>query len=314
MSLTGLLDVVASDPALAEAAQSALAGDRRQLDLVGPPAARPFAVAALARALADAAKGQRGRAGPGRHRDRPRGRGPGGGARLAAAAGHRGRVPRLGDPAARAALAPFRHRRPTARGAAPDRHTRRADDPAAGPLQVVVAPDPQPCCSRRSSGLAELAPVSLAARQEADLEDLVRRLVAAAYQRVDLVEQRGEFAVRGGILDVFPPTEEHPLRVEFWGDEVEEIRYFKVADQRSLEVAQHGLWAPPCRELLLTDAVGARAPGARGRAPGAGGHPRQDRRGHRRRGHGVAGAGAGRRHGAAGRRAAAGQPRRRLRP
>jgi len=48
--------------------------------------------------------------------------------------------------------------------------------------------------------------------------------------------------VRGGILDVFPPTEEHPLRVEFWGDEVEEIRYFKVADQRSLEVAQHGLW------------------------------------------------------------------------
>ena len=41
--------------------------------------------------------------------------------------------------------------------------------------------------------------------------------------------------MRGGILDVFPPTEEHPLRVEFWGDEIEEIRYFKVADQRSLE-------------------------------------------------------------------------------
>ena len=41
-----------------------------------------------------------------------------------------------------------------------------------------------------------------------------------------MVEQRGEFAVRGGIVDVFPPTEEHPLRVEFWGDEVEEIRAF----------------------------------------------------------------------------------------
>src|SRR5262249_58710821 len=74
-----------------------------------------------------------------------------------------------------------------------------------------------------------------------------------------VVERRGEFAVRGGIVDVFPPTEEHPVRVEFFGDTVEEIRYFKVADQRSLEVAQHGLWAPPCRELLLTDDVRARA-------------------------------------------------------
>ncbi len=76
---------------------------------------------------------------------------------------------------------------------------------------------------------------------------------------MELVEKRGEFAVRGGILDVFPPTEEHPLRVEFWGDDVEEIRYFKVADQRSLEVAEHGLWAPPCRELLLTPQVRERA-------------------------------------------------------
>lgn len=47
--------------------------------------------------------------------------------------------------------------------------------------------------------------------------------------------------------------------MEFWGDDVEEIRYFKIADQRSLEVAAHGLWAPPCRELLLTDEVRERA-------------------------------------------------------
>src|SRR4029453_6503345 len=63
----------------------------------------------------------------------------------------------------------------------------------------------------------------------------------------------------GGLLDVFPPTEEHPLRVEFWGDTVEEVRYFKVADQRTLEIAEHGRWAPPCRELLLTKAVRERA-------------------------------------------------------
>ena len=92
-----------------------------------------------------------------------------------------------------------------------------------------------------------------------ELEVVVRRLAAAAYSRVDLVERRGEFAVRGGIVDVFPPTEQHPVRIEFWGDEVEEVRSFAVADQRSLDVVPQGLWAPPCRELLLTDAVRARA-------------------------------------------------------
>ena len=47
--------------------------------------------------------------------------------------------------------------------------------------------------------------------------------------------------------------------MEFWGDEVEEIRYFRVVDQRSLEIAPHGLWAPPCREVLLTEEVQQRA-------------------------------------------------------
>ena len=110
-------------------------------------------------------------------------------------------------------------------------------------------------------GLADLAPVELATGATAALDDVVRGLADAAYSRVDMVERRGEFAVRGGIVDVFPPTEEHPLRVEFWGDEVEEIRSFSVADQRTVETLER-LWAPPCRELLLTDEV--RAP--RGRA------------------------------------------------
>src|SRR5690606_4693955 len=87
--------------------------------------------------------------------------------------------------------------------------------------------------------------------------------------RVDMVERRGEFAVRGGILDVFPPIEDHPLRIEFWGDEVEEIRWFAVADQRSLEIAELGLWAPPCRELLLTEQVRARAAALTDQLPGA---------------------------------------------
>src|SRR6266567_676334 len=92
-----------------------------------------------------------------------------------------------------------------------------------------------------------------------ELDDLLVRLVEIGYSRVDMVGSRGEIAVRGGIVDVFPPTEEHPLRVEFFGDTIDEIRYFKVADQRSIGPAEHGLWAPPCRELLLTPAVRERA-------------------------------------------------------
>ncbi|HCA86625.1 MAG TPA: transcription-repair coupling factor, partial [Streptomyces sp.] len=133
-----------------------------------------------------------------------------------------------------------------------------SDDPAAGPVSVIVA-SVRSVLQPQVKGLGDLEPVSLRQGMSVDLGDVTEALAAAAYARVELVEKRGDFAVRGGILDVFPPTEEHPLRVEFWGDDIEEIRYFKVADQRSLEVAEHGLWAPPCRELLLTDSVRQRA-------------------------------------------------------
>ena len=133
-----------------------------------------------------------------------------------------------------------------------------ASDTAYGPLDVVVAPV-RALLQPLVKGLGDLVPVALKAGDEMPLDRVVEALAAAAYTRTDLVERRGEFAVRGGILDVFPPTEEHPVRVEFWGDTVEEIRWFKAADQRSLEVAQHGLWAPPCREVLLTESVRERA-------------------------------------------------------
>jgi transcription-repair coupling factor (superfamily II helicase) len=131
-------------------------------------------------------------------------------------------------------------------------------DETTGPIRILVAPV-RSVLQPQVAGLADLKPVQLHVGDTVELEDVVERLAAAAYHRVDLVERRGEFAVRGGIIDVFPPTEEHPLRVDFFGDDVEEVRYFAVADQRSLEIAPHGLWAPPCRELLLTDEVRARA-------------------------------------------------------
>jgi transcription-repair coupling factor (superfamily II helicase) len=129
---------------------------------------------------------------------------------------------------------------------------------ANGPLAVVVAPV-RSLLQPIVAGLGDLEPVSLQEGQACELDDLLARLVEIGYARADLVSARGEIAVRGGIVDVFPPTEEHPLRVEFFGDTVEEIRYFKVADQRSITRAGNGLWAPPCRELLLTPAVRDRA-------------------------------------------------------
>ncbi|MFD7628672.1 transcription-repair coupling factor [Streptomyces sp. NPDC059851] len=249
MSLHGLLDAVTRDPAIAEAVTAAGDGNRMHVDLVGPPAARPFAIAALAArtgrtVLAVTATGREAED-------------------LAAAL-------RSFLPPEEVAEFPswetLPHERLSPRSDTVGRRLavlRRLvhpskDDPAAGPVSVVVAPI-RSVLQPQVKGLADLVPVSLRQGGSADLGEVTEALAAAAYARVELVEKRGEFAVRGGILDVFPPTEEHPLRIEFWGDEVEEIRYFKVADQRSLEVAEHGLWAPPCRELLLTEEVRERA-------------------------------------------------------
>lgn len=74
-------------------------------------------------------------------------------------------------------------------------------------------------------------------------DSLLEELVTFGYERIDLVEKRGEFAVRGSIVDLFVPTDEHPVRIEFDDDEVVEIRYFSVADQRSIEeLAEVTLW------------------------------------------------------------------------
>ena len=92
-----------------------------------------------------------------------------------------------------------------------------------------------------------------------DLAQLSKQLVDLAYSRVDMVTRRGEFAVRGGIVDVFAPTDEHPLRLEFFGDELETVREFSVADQRSLTTQITEAELPPSRELLLSEAVRQRA-------------------------------------------------------
>lgn len=70
---------------------------------------------------------------------------------------------------------------------------------------------------------------------EFDMELWKKKLIAMDYERVGQVEGSGQFAVRGGILDIFPLTEENPVRIELWGDEIDSIRSFDVESQRSIE-------------------------------------------------------------------------------
>src|SRR2546421_595640 len=88
-----------------------------------------------------------------------------------------------------------------------------------------------------------------------DLDDAARDLVAAGYERVEQVEDRGQFAIRGGLLDVFAATEDRAVRVDLFGDEIESLRWFSTFTQRSLgdasevEVAPAAELAQEHREL-----------------------------------------------------------------
>ena len=153
------------------------------------------------------------------------------------------------------------------------RRLARPDDPELGPPLAVVVTTVRSLLQPMAVGLAEVEPVTLRVGAEMNFDDLATRLVELAYTRVDMVGRRGEFAVRGGILDIFAPTAEHPVRVEFWGDEITEMRMFAVADQRSIPEIEVGtVVAVACRELLLTDEVRARAAALAADAPTGGDH------------------------------------------
>jgi transcription-repair coupling factor (superfamily II helicase) len=255
MSLAGILSIVADDPRLRRAFEGTVQdgpfeGDRRGVDLVAPAALRPVLTAAIAARLGRFVL-----------------------AVTATAREAEDLTTSLGSflPERTVACLPgwetLPHERLSPRSDTVGQrvavlrrlaHPAAAGDAVAGPLSVVVAPVRcllQPIVG----GLGELEPVRLRAGDTCDPDELLTRLVEIGYAREDLVGRRGDVAVRGGIIDVFSPIDEHPVRIEFFGDTVEEIRSFKVADQRSLGEAPQGLWAPPCRELLLTPAVRDRA-------------------------------------------------------
>jgi len=85
-----------------------------------------------------------------------------------------------------------------------------------------------------------------------DLEQMTAALATAGYQRVELVESIGQFAVRGGIIDIYPAGDT-PVRVELFGDEIDRIGYFSAETQRFIDGAPDELVIPPVREHIITD-------------------------------------------------------------
>ena len=122
---------------------------------------------------------------------------------------------------------------------------------------VVVAPV-RALVQRLGPHVEDVEPVRLRRGDVIDRDGLVATLVGMGYRREYQVEGRGEVAVRGSIVDVFPATAEHPVRIDQWGDEVDRLSQFAVTDQRSThEIPDVTIF--PCRELLPTDEVRARA-------------------------------------------------------
>ena len=137
-----------------------------------------------------------------------------------------------------------------------------------GVAPLIVTASVRSALQPIAAGLAEAGTIDLVVGERGrELSDTIRSLVELAYHRVDMVSRRGEFAVRGGILDVFPPVADHPFRVEFFGDEIDQIRAFSVADQRSLPGEWRDVRLLAARELLLTDRVRARALSLRDQFP-----------------------------------------------
>ncbi len=109
------------------------------------------------------------------------------------------------------------------------------------------------------SDILEEELITLSVGQKISMAELTTRLSYFGFVRTDLVEKRGDFAVRGGILDFFAPDREHPIRIDFFGDEIDEMQYFLVADQRTYADVKDQITIYPGRELLISEEVKVKA-------------------------------------------------------
>ncbi len=137
-------------------------------------------------------------------------------------------------------------------------------DPVRAP-RVIIAPI-RALVQQLSPHAEDVEPLIVGVGDQLDVSELVADLVAAGYRREHQVEHRGELAVRGSIVDVFPSTSDVPVRIDLWGDEVDRLTEFAVADQRTkLPVAEIEIF--PCRELLASPEVLERAEELRSSEP-----------------------------------------------
>ncbi len=128
--------------------------------------------------------------------------------------------------------------------------------PGGGPRVVVASV--RALAQRLGPHVEDVEPVLVRPGDRLDPSELVHALVGAGYRREYQVEHRGEVALRGSIVDVFPSTADRPVRIDLWGDEVDRLTEFSVTDQRSTaDLGQALLFG--CRELVPTAEVRARA-------------------------------------------------------
>ena len=125
------------------------------------------------------------------------------------------------------------------------------------PPDVLVAPV-RALVQRLGPHVEDVEPVVVRRGERCDRDDLVERLVAVGYRREYQVEHRGELAVRGSIVDVYPSIGDHPVRIDLWGDEVDRLTGFSIADQRATDPVDEVVLFPT-RELLPTAEVRERA-------------------------------------------------------
>jgi transcription-repair coupling factor (superfamily II helicase) len=122
----------------------------------------------------------------------------------------------------------------------------------------VVLSSVRALIQRLSPHVEDLEPLVVGAGDQIDLQGLVNDLIGFGYRREHQVEHRGELAVRGSILDVFPSTADGPVRIDLWGDEVDRLCEFTVNDQRStIDLAEIEIF--PCRELMVSEDIRKRA-------------------------------------------------------
>lgn len=130
-------------------------------------------------------------------------------------------------------------------------------------LRRLIEKKPTTIITTIDSGMDKILPIEILEESvikinemsHVNLEELARQLVKMGYERLGQVERPGEFAIRGGILDVYSSTENNPFRIELWGDEVDSIRYFDINNQRSIEKTEEINIFPAAEYLLDTDTI-----------------------------------------------------------